>query len=384
MSLQDSKIRLKKETRELIELKILITIPSLKDPGGVASYYNSVLPHLSEHEDLQIASFEIGSSVANNRIFHPILDQLKFIRHVKSKKFDLVHVNPSLNLKSFIRDGLFTFWAKRKKLPVIVFIHGWDESFYNKLAGCLYIFFRLTVRHADSFIVLAADFKVKLINKGIRQPIHVLTTAVDESLVKNFSIETKRDQTQKAGSVKILFLSRLEKEKGVFETIDACKLLIEKGYDVSLSIAGDGSAMQDVEVYIQLNGLDNFVVLLGYVTGDHKAKVFKDHDIYCFPTYYGEGLPTSVLEAMAFGMPVVTRPIGGIKDFFINGDMGYMAATTNPEEIAACLEKLVSDKSHICNVSKFNYDYAKKNFMASKAGLSLREIYELTLASSSK
>jgi hypothetical protein len=64
--------------------------------------------------------------------------------------------------------------------------------------------------------------------------------------------------------------------------------------------------------------------------------------------------------------------------------MGYMAATTNPEEIAACLEKLVSDKSHICNVSKFNYDYAKKNFMASKAGLSLREIYELTLASSSK
>ncbi len=365
-------------------MKVLITLPSLKDPGGVASFYNSVLPHLNEHEDLQITSFEIGSSVANNRIFHPVLDQLKFIRQLNSKKFDLVHVNPSLNLKSFIRDGLFTFWAKRKKLPVIVFFHGWDESFYKKLSGGLKLFFNLTYRRSDGFIVLGADFKQKLIAKGVRRPIHIMSTAVDESLVKNFSIETKIDHLKQANPLKILFLSRIEKEKGIFETIDACNLLIEKGYDIILSIAGDGGAKQDVVSYIQTKGLQNRVFSLGYVTGIQKKYAFEEHDIYCFPTYHGEGMPNSVLEAMAFGMPVVTRPVGGLKDFFINGKMGFMTATTNPEEIAACLEKLISDKSHMCNVSKYNYEYAKKHFMASKSAQALREIYEITLVSASK
>ena len=361
-------------------MKVLIILPSLKDPGGVASYYNSVLPHLNEHEDLQITSFEIGSSVTNNRLFHPILDQLRFIRQLNSKRFDLVHVNPSLNLKSFIRDGLFTFRAKRKKLPVIVFFHGWDESFYKKLSGGLKLFFNLTYGRSDGFIVLAADFKQKLIAKGIRRPIHIMSTAVDESLVKNFSIETKIDHLKQANPLKILFLSRIEKEKGVFETIDACNLLIGKEYDIILSIAGDGGAKQEVVSYIQTKGLQNRVFTLGYITGEQKKYAFEEHDIYCLPSY-SEGMPSSVLEAMAFGMPVVTRPVGGLKDFFINGNMGYMAATTNPEEIAACLEKLISDKSHMCNASRYNYEYAKKHFMASKAAQALREINELTLAS---
>jgi glycosyltransferase involved in cell wall biosynthesis len=45
-----------------------------------------------------------------------------------------------------------------------------------------------------------------------------------------------------------------------------------------------------------------------------------DCDIFFFP-FYGEGMPISVLEAMAFSMPVITRNVGGIKDFFINGEM---------------------------------------------------------------
>lgn len=47
-----------------------------------------------------------------------------------------------------------------------------------------------------------------------------------------------------------------------------------------------------------------------------------DCDIFFFP-FYGEGMPISVLEAMAFSMPVITRNVGGIKDFFINGEMGF-------------------------------------------------------------
>lgn len=359
-------------------MKILVTTPCLKDPGGVASYYSSLLPHISENCNVHITTFEMGSAKDRKSLFHPLLDQLRFIRKLKSEHYDLIHINPSLEVKSFIRDGLFTFWAKRKKLPVIIFFHGWNEKFYGEISGLLNFFFDKIYKEADAFLVLASEFKSKLRYKGIVQPIHLMTTTVDESLLKNFSINTKIKRFEKTGPIKLLFLSRIEKEKGAFETIDACRILIEQGYDLTLSIAGDGSANAEVENYIALNGLKSSISTLGYVRGEQKRKAFEEHDIYCFPTYYGEGMPTTVLEAMAFGMPVVTRPVGGIKDFFVNGKMGYLSQSTRPEEIAESLEKLLSDKDHICNIANHNYVYAKNHFMASKVAERLISLYRMT------
>ncbi len=61
---------------------------------------------------------------------------------------------------------------------------------------------------------------------------------------------------------------------------------------------------------------------LGHVSGAAKTQAFRAADIYLF-TSLAEGMPNSVLEAMAFGLPIVTRPVGGIRDFFEDGRMGY-------------------------------------------------------------
>ncbi|RLB90461.1 MAG: glycosyltransferase family 1 protein [Deltaproteobacteria bacterium] len=356
--------------------KILITLPSLKeDPGGVARYYNAVLPYLLKSNNFKIEIFEIGSTHGKNVFFHPVNDQLKFIRKIRGVKLDIVHVNPSLNFKSFVRDALFIFWAKRKKNKVIGFFHGWTTKFEKKINGILKIFFNLTYKKADVFIVLASEFKTKLLSLKIDRPIHLLTTAVEELLVENFSIEKKIKRIKTAKTTRLLFLSRLEKEKGIFETIDAFKLLLDKKYNITLSIAGDGSITKEVYGYIERLGLSNKIVMLGYVKGKEKIQIFTEHDIYCFPTYHGEGMPTSVLEAMAFGMPVITRPIGGIIDFFENGKMGYLCETIKPEEIADNIETIIGNKNRICEIALYNYDYAKKHFMASIVADKLLNIY---------
>jgi glycosyltransferase involved in cell wall biosynthesis len=356
--------------------KILITLPSLKeDPGGVARYYNSVLPYLYKSKNFRVEIFEIGSTHGKNVFFHPIIDQIKFIRKISLLKPDIVHINPSLNFKSFIRDALFIFWAKRKRIKVVVFFHGWEKKFAKKINGIVKSFFKLTYKKADAFIVLASEFKSKLMSLKINKPIHILTTAVDELLIDNFSIEKKIKKIETSKTIHLLFLSRLEKEKGVFETMDAFKLLLDKKYNIRLSIAGDGSVTKEVYGYIDKLGLGNKVFMLGYVKGKEKIDIFTQHDIYCFPTYHGEGMPTSVLEAMAFGMPVITRPMGGIIDFFENGKMGYLSKTTNPEEIADNIETIIGDKSRICEIALYNYYYAKKHFMASIVADKLLNIY---------
>ena len=173
------------------KIKILITLPLLSDPGGVASYYNSILPHLKQIKNLEIKILEIGSSHGKNSYSHPILDQIRFIKKLLSLKPDIVHINPSLNFHSFIRDGLFIFWAKQLKIPAIVFFHGWQQNFQERIKGLLKLFFNFTYQKADSFIVLSTEFKKKLCEWGVQNPIYQMTTTVDESLLKNFSIQNK-------------------------------------------------------------------------------------------------------------------------------------------------------------------------------------------------
>jgi len=81
---------------------------------------------------------------------------------------------------------------------------------------------------------------------------------------------------------------------------------------------------------------------------------------------------------MAFGLPVITRPVGGLKDFFENDKMGYMIENLDPKEYAAQIEQLIKDVYKANEISDYNKQYAKKHFMASKiAPLIERKLKEL-------
>ncbi|MEW6428828.1 MAG: glycosyltransferase family 4 protein [Thermodesulfobacteriota bacterium] len=359
-------------------MQLLLATPSLKDNGGVASFFNGVMPFLKERHD--VCLHEIGATQGRDVLFHPVLDQIRFHRLLPGKGGYLVHLNPSLNLKSFLRDGLFILQAKRAGLPVLVFFHGWRRDFEKLVTRRLLWLFRMTFARADAFIVLAGDFAGVLRRWGITQPIHRLTTCVDEPLLAKFSLAEKERSIREAARLKILFLSRLEREKGVFETVAAVEALFRQDMPVELAIAGDGPVMAELRRYLAERKLpaDRFR-LLGYVRGKDKAAAFAGHHVYCFPTRYGEGLPTSVLEAMAFAMPVLTCPAGGIADFFQDGSMGYLADAGRPEDLPRLLGLLVEDREKVLAMARYNHAHAMEHFMASRVAARLEEVYRSLL-----
>lgn len=211
---------------------------------------------------------------------------------------------------------------------------------------------------------------------GVKVPIYRGTTTVQESLLAGIEVEKKWVDPVKS-SVKILFLARLERAKGVFETVQAVKLLIDKKCPVCLTVSGDGEIRQELEEYTRsLNLTPQQVEFTGDIRGGSKTRIFAEHHIYCLPTFYGEGMPNSVLEAMAFGMPVVTRHVGGLADFFKDGEMGYIVHGKRPEEIADCLEKIIGDQNRMAKIGKYNARYAKEHFMASAVAKRLMRIYK--------
>jgi glycosyltransferase involved in cell wall biosynthesis len=176
----------------------------------------------------------------------------------------------------------------------------------------------------------------------------------------------------------ILFLARVEKEKGVYEALETYRLLKARYPFVSMTVAGDGSHLNGAVRAAFAQRLAD-VSFVGNVEGGAKYQLFRTADAYLFPSY-AEGLPISVLEAMAYGLPIVTRAVGGLRDFFQDGVMGFCTESMEPEVFASLLSQLVCDSGLCSNISLFNRQYARTHFTSAQVAASLKEVYRFVLA----
>jgi len=356
-------------------MKVLVVGPDRNDPGGVANYYNAVFPRLSE-DGVEAHYLEIGSTHGGMSRLHIIGDQLRFWKTLGKLKPDIVHLNPSLVTRSFFRDGLFIFLAKLRGCRVLVFFRGWQVSFERHVSEKLHWFFRLTYGRADEFIVLASSFSDSLVKWGVTAPIHLGTTVVCDENLEGFSIDNKVQEIKKTGEFKLLFLARLEWEKGVVDLIQAVMGLLDRGHRLVLTIAGDGPAMDEIQRQIAEKQLYiDCIRIVGYVRGQDKLDIFRSHHIFCLPSQYAEGMPNSIMEAMGFGMPVITCPVGGIADFFEDGAMGVLIRERTVQAVSEAIEYLTSDPEKIAEISRYNHDYAMRRFLASTGAAMLRKRY---------
>jgi glycosyltransferase involved in cell wall biosynthesis len=356
----------------MMSKRMIINTPASHILGGVVEYYNTIKSSFND----QVYFFEIGSrgeKKAFSKFIRIIQDYIQFYKVIRGNKNWSVLLNPSFDLKSIIRDGIFLSISKRNNRKVIVFIHGWDERFYSRLGNLKKMFFILVYNQADAMIVLAKEFRDRMIKTGIKCQIFLESTVVDDSYFKYPLVDSIRKIED---PFKILFLSRIEKAKGIYPTIDAYQILKRKYPFVTLTVAGDGTEYEKAFRYVSDKKIID-VNFTGYVRGDFKQKVFFDSDCYIFPTYHGEGMPTSVLEAMAAGIPAITRPVGGLKDFFEDGKMGFLTQSLDPKVYAQYIERMINNPQLCQKIGRYNREYAKKRFAASQVVKRLENIFSI-------
>ncbi|MFQ6035607.1 MAG: glycosyltransferase, partial [Sedimentisphaerales bacterium] len=353
-------------------MKILVVTPSMHGKGGVTSLYAT----LRDYYSADVEYFTIGRRKPDEgkiaQLYRLVKDSLLFCQNLKRGYFSLVHLNPSLRKKAVIRDGLLLYLAKRAGKNVVVFFHGWDKEYESRLHSWKLKLFKRIYLNADAIIVLAEEFKARLRAWGYTGPIYLGTTTFDDNCMDSFNIESKlKAQNQ---SINLLFLSWIVKEKGIYEALRAYHLVKSRGRDIRFIVAGDGHELSEVKKYVmdkQIQGVD----FRGFVSGQDKFKVLKEGDVYVFPSY-SEGMPNSVLEAMAFGLPVITRSVGGLRDFFEDGKMGFITASKDPHVLADYIEKLIMDEELRKSMSRYNHEYAVKHFPASKVTRRIERIYQ--------
>jgi len=356
-------------------MRILINTPLITIPAGVSNHYLGLKPYFSTNVIYNQYLTNNYIKLKFPRIYKPlriltfIYDILKFIFLLILNGFPLVLLNPSFGYRALHRDEIFLKIAKFFGCKVVVFIHGWDKHYLEDVILNPRKF-RSAWKNANAFFVLAKEFKEYLEQFGIKVPVYLTSTKVNDKLLTGVP-EVK----EFCKISNLLFLARIEKAKGIFTAIDTFALLREKFPDLKLRVVGSGVMLEAAKKYANENEIDN-ITFTGPLSGDELKREYINADIYILPSL-SEGMPTTVLEAMAFGLPVITRPVGGLIDFFKNEKMGYMIESLEPDKYADKIEILIKNIKKTQEISSYNKAYAMKHFMASNVAKQLEGILKL-------
>lgn len=336
---------------------MLIISPNFHCLGGVSNHYLG----LSSHWTFDVKYIFYGKRnnympVWKTLLFYPY-DYIRTLYKLLLDRIDVVVINPSLRRPQLIRDGLFLLLARACKKPVVTFIHGFDESYAKKKAGKKGLF-QWCYNKSLFIYTLCSDFELQLRKAGIKCPILLTSTKVSTRLLEGVNVKPRKSINN------ILFVARINKEKGIFIALQTFELLKKKYAYLSLTICGDGPALSEAKKYVEENDVRD-VIFRGNIANKELRDEYLKGDIYMLPTTWGEGMATSVLEAMAFGLPIVTRPKGGVVDFFTS-EMGFLVESLRPRDYASIIDLLIQNSRKIEKISAYNIKYAREHFMADK------------------
>lgn len=320
-------------------MKILVTGPNLQTSnGGQVTHLNNMKNCFEGDASIALNIFPSSDGLYDSegkfkKVLRSICTLFKFILLVRY--YDLIHINTTLDNRSSFRDLVYSTVAYLFRKSYVIQIHGGTVDrvgfFRIKLFAFLYKFI---LKKSKKVLVLT---NVQLLEIKSFFSVEVI-------IVRNFIPPPLCEPVvkRKTNQLKILFLSRIEAGKGIFELIEACSKLYEKGIGFELHVAGDGPCLNNcINLANNINCGDN-IHFYGYADEKLKLDLFNMANVFVLPSY-SEGLPYSVLEAMSQGLPIVVTPVGAIPEILIDGDEAIFVEPKNSDSLVNALECFIKN-----------------------------------------
>jgi len=341
--------------------KVLIVATSRRTRGGITSVIRSY-----ESSDLW-NKFHIHW-VQTHRDGNNFRKMLYFVAavfdfSVRIAFYDIVHLHIS-DGTTLIRKKIFLDTAKLLRKKVIVHFHAFDVE--NTVGGKRQKLYKYYFEKADCVIVLSEWWREQVVARfdALEDKVKVLYNPCSE--VAQSDIGAVKDKT-------ILYAGTVCARKGYADLIRAFARVFPNHKDWKLMIAGNGEIEQGKQLSEEL-GISSSVQFPGWLFGEDMESAFRSASVFCLPSY-AEGFPMAVLDAWAWGLPVVTTPVGGIPDVARDGENMLLFSPGNIDELAMKLESIISDSALRDKISAASLDFSRNEFNLKTICGQLSDIY---------
>ena len=301
-------------------------------PGGISAviqYWSKYIEGLRYYPSFKEGNFLI-------KILWYLYAYIKlFLVFLFDRRVKILHSHTAAG-SDFRRTASFVNLAKFFGKKVIIHSHAsMFKDFYNnstlkRREGILTI-----LNKSDRLIVLSESWREWFVRIGVEEnKIVILHNITDYPVL----IDMEKSDTK----LKLLFLGEIGKRKGVFDLIKAVVDHRDELKD-KIELRIGGNKQEDIiRKSIKDNKLSDFVFFEGFVTGEKKITLLNWADLYILPSY-NEGLPISILEAMSYGMPIISTPVGGIPEVVDNNN-GVLVPPGCADKIFAAINKYIEDR----------------------------------------
>lgn len=258
-------------------------------------------------------------------------------KEVKRIRPQLVYVTPNAKGGAFYKDFIVIQMLKQMGCKVVVHYHNKGVALRQDkmIDNWLYrIFFRKL-----KVILLAEALYTDVQKYVLRKDVSICPNGIPEALTTEVSAIRHNEVP------KLLFLSNLLIDKGVFTLLDTCRMLKEKGCRFTCDFVGGETADINAERFnqeVQARGLTRIVEYKGKKYGAEKEEILQMADIFILPTY-NECFPLVLLEAMQQGVPCIGSNEGGIADIIVPNETGYIVPKKSAQALAEKIEILLQD-----------------------------------------
>jgi len=294
-----------------------------------------------------------------DKIIGRLGDIYRIRQTLRHDSFDIIFIKTSHDWNTLIRDVLLLLITCKLRPPTVLQLHGSRSDWLDNSGHKPFkLISKYLLRMSDAILVLSSEeenhwrsFYPKGKNFVVCNPF----VPYDKPLLK----KGLRNLNIKGNKMVIIFVGRIMSEKGIFDLIDAMPF-IKREIPCHLIIVGEGPEENAIRERIKALGLLDNVTLMGYIEGDALTKAYQAADVFVLPTYYAEGFPTVISEAMYAGLPIVTTATRGIIDHLIEGHNALFVPPKNSEKLTEAIVRLLYDQQLRKRMEQWNHEEVKK------------------------
>lgn len=324
--------------------------PSVK--GGISSVVSQLLAHDWMEDNIEM--LYIPTYIEANHIFkisYFLVAYFKIRDYILKNHPDVVHIHMSYK-GSFFRKYQIHKLCMKHDIPDVIHLHGsefkkWFDCSSNKKE------IKNMLRECSRVIVLGEKWNKTILNIEPKAKTFVVSNTVP----------IPSDITKYNSPFYVLYMGVLIKRKGVSDLIEGINYLKNANRlgNIKTIIAGTGEEEAELKRRCKEYNLDNHIEFKGWISGQQKEALYKNCQMLVLPSY-NEGLPMSILEAMSYGMPVVSTNVGDISSAVKNGRNGYLFDPGSVNEMADAIYKISSDNTLFDMLSRASREIAQDKF----------------------